>query len=153
MIKKIVCLGALVIVAFSIIGCTNGKKINFEVEEGFYTQNSSDHPGMLELVKSEEELELLCDEYGLINESQKYDDEFFNENALVLYLFINSRYTYQFNAVRVKNGTLVISATRWGDTVVDEATRFSYIIKIKQTDLKDVKDVEVDMKIKNRNKR
>ena len=47
MIKKIICVGVILIIAFSVTGCTNGIKIQFEVEEGFYTENKEDHPKLL----------------------------------------------------------------------------------------------------------
>ena len=149
MIKKIICVGVILVIAFSLIGCTYGRIIQFEVEEGFYTENKEDHPNLLELVKSVEELELLCDEYGLINDAQKYDNEFFAENALVLYLFGDSAYTFDFKAVRVKNEVMVISVTRSHSTI-DEATLFSYFIKIKKADIEGISNVQIDMKIKTR---
>jgi len=100
-----------------------------------------------ELVRTESELHQLVDDYDLILDMVRYNEEFFTHSAIILIYFIGGvgNMDANINAVRVQDGLLEIHRTRyiprgWHASV----TRHVFtIIEVSQIDIIGVTEVQI----------
>ena len=138
-------LAVLLVIVVAFTGCGEGVKIRFNTEAGFYGNDLSAHPTFTELVRTTEELQYTLDEYGLIDESQKYGEEYFADKALVLCLFVESSIsvTHRIDSVVASNEKLVINFTRFVPQICADAIKeCSFLIEVKKVDVADISDVQ-----------
>ena len=145
---KVICLGVLLIMFLGIFTSCENKGIWHDVKIGFQIQSEKEHPNLLTLVDTTEKLRHVCDEHGLVSDST-YDSAFFDEYAMVIYIFTDSKYVFQFDTLKIENEILEIIVMRLGPAI-DEETHFSYSIKVRQNDVKNIKEVKTSITDKNK---
>ncbi|MDD4157149.1 MAG: hypothetical protein PHY08_11300 [Candidatus Cloacimonetes bacterium] len=161
--KKI--LNFLIIMSLSLLaGCSSGIKFNIGHDQkggfGFKEVDGGKTANILELVSSLQELKDLCDEWGnpafqenseyfsseLSEKIRSYDEEYFNENILVIYSFERGHPTEtRINSIEVNEEQLLINArhiTRRGQ-FTDEAFYWLMLIEIKKADVIGVTTINI----------
>ena len=147
MVRKTILLLLLFVTLFLLVGCSNVTKIRFNVESGFYTNDFENHPSLTKLVKSRDELQLVCDEYELINESPKYNEDYFKERAIILLSFSDKSIaiTHQIECV-IKDGKLIVNLICIvpSGNLPTAVKHCSYLIEVEQGDVEEISDVRVN---------
>ena len=87
--KKILGIAVAITMLFAIValaGCNGGREFRQVEFDGTIVTG---HPEEPLLIRSREQLSAILDEYGIVWTSglQRYDNHFFDENALILYFF------------------------------------------------------------------
>ena len=152
--KKIICLGLMLVISMVLFSaCAEGSKVKYNVGyRGNHNADSENH-SLNRIVYSIEELDPICDEryytiyygdgseekvYYLKEATEKYNEAYFSDKALVLYLFANG---HGANSMRIKalhkeNETLFISIH---DTLRGNAagaiTYWTFILEVKKSDV------------------
>ena len=89
---------------------------------------------------------------SFINAKNKYDDEYFKENALILLYSdaSSSSYNYRFDCIVKKDEKLYVGLLRWVRSSNSdyastncECSAFSYIVEVKKSDIQDIEDIEI----------
>ena len=147
--KKLVCLGVVLIMVFSMCACGRGTKIWFSAGAGF-TGEELIGPDLTELVKSAEELQQVCDKYGFNNKNPAFNEEYFSEKAFILHSYTEYRISYsrQIDSVRIADGILFVyiihAVPRWGILMAIDYSYYStYLIEVNQEDIKNITEIQV----------
>lgn len=156
-IKKILALGAIVVMAFGFFtGCGKNTGIQFDFGEvgNFSTEALDEHPIVTKLIKTADEFKRFCDESGIIYKGEKYDEAFFSDSALLIYFFINesTMISIHIDSLSVDNETLTINITRRVTRAgyIDEEQYHSYVFEINQDDVANISNILVSKKDKNK---
>lgn len=156
MFKRILLVGALLLMIFGCTACKNGEKISFEIAKdiGFLTEGLETHPTITELIKSVGDLEQLCDQSGLTLKTQQYNDLFFNDKALIIIAFIeeSSSIDNQIDNVKLQDEKLIVNVTRLipKGTLLGVTKNEFFVIEVNQTDVTQINNIEILRKNKNK---
>jgi len=124
---------------------TNGNNISFNITEDAFAIEDAWDISLLELIRTQSELQQLIIEQGLILDAEEFDSAFFANYALVVIHFsesggsMNSAY---INTVKAREGVLEIYRTRYRLNHYG-AILHSIIIEIAQIDIVGIDEVKV----------
>ena len=147
---KFICLS---IVAVSLLtGCDINSKCNCLIENnvGYFRDVSlSDHSYKDKIIRTSQELQELVSSQNEKDIINKYDDDFFSENALVAIplLLDASYYDCEVTSFKLKNKkievTVKIKDSPGCMAFVSEMVNWLILIEVSQEEIKDCTDVEV----------
>ena len=147
---KFICLS---IVAVSLLtGCDINSKCNCLIENnvGYFRDVSlSDHSYKDKIIRTSQELQELVSSQNEKDIINKYDDDFFSENALVAVslLLDASYYDCEVTSFKLKNKkvevTVKIKDSPGCMAFVSEMVNWLILIEVSQEEIKDCTDVEV----------
>ena len=171
MVKRIAALGVMLVMMFGFAGCGGGNVIGFNVALENTSSASRHNHALFTIVNSTEELETACNDrytteidannqivpldYYLREMTKNYDEAFFSDKALVLYLCSepNGGNSIIINSLTIKDKVLTVNTTRFVPRGNSPAVMvyWTFIIEVNKSEITEITDIKINIKTKETN--
>lgn len=167
MLKKIICIGLVVIMCTVLLyGCKNSV---IEYNVGFSglavfgskeNENGSITLGLTKIVNSDDELEALCEEWNnpaydenheeyynkLSEKIRDYNEDFFQNKALIISFSIqyNSERVPKIEKLIIEEDTLIITVSLKRGTYHDIAESWIFLIEVNKADIQAITNIKIE---------